>query len=71
MKFFKQLFGRACSHRFSWPRVDATGHHYQTCLACGATYEYDWKMMRRTGRMLTTVGQTNIAADPAPIAYWQ
>jgi hypothetical protein len=55
MNFLKKLVNRGCSHRFSWPRVDADGRHYQVCLACGAAYEYDWRKMRQTGRLLTTV----------------
>jgi len=51
MRFLKRLLGGGCSHRFAWPRIDANGRHYQTCLACGTAYEYDWKMMRRTGRL--------------------
>jgi hypothetical protein len=51
MNFLKKLLGRGCSHRFSWPRIDDHGRHYQTCLLCGTAYEYDWSMMRRTGRL--------------------
>lgn len=51
MKFLKQLFGEACSHRFTWPRVDSYGRHYQICLSCGTAYEYDWRKMRRTSRI--------------------
>ena len=54
MNFFKKLIGRGCTHRFSWPRIDADGRHYQICLACGTAYEYDWKAMRQTGKLLTT-----------------
>ena len=53
MKFLKLLFGGGCSHRFAWPRIDANDRHYQTCVDCGTAYEYDWKMMRRTGRLAT------------------
>jgi len=52
MNFLKQLLGKGCTHHFSWPRVDDNGHHYQICLACGTAYEYDWRMMRRTDRLL-------------------
>jgi hypothetical protein len=49
MNFLKRLFGsdaRIGSHgRASMPM-----RHYQTCLDCETAYEYDWKMMRRTGR---------------------
>ncbi len=53
MNFLKKLVGRGCAHRFSWPRIDADGRHYQICLACGAAYEYDWEAMRRTDHLLT------------------
>jgi len=53
MKFLERLLGRGCSHHFAWPRTDADGRHYQVCLACGSAYEYDWKTMRQTGRLLT------------------
>ena len=52
MNFWKLITGRACTHRFSWPRIDAAGHHYQICLLCGTAYEYDWTMMRRTNRLI-------------------
>jgi hypothetical protein len=55
MAFLTRLFGRGWSHRFSWPRIDANGHHYQICSVCGTAYEYDWTMMRRTERLLLTV----------------
>lgn len=57
MNFLKQLLNRGCSHRFSWPRVDQDGRHYQICLTCGTAYEYDWRMMRRTDRLFTVGGQ--------------
>ena len=53
MKFLKGLFERSCSHRFTWPRTDAHGRHYQICPLCGTAYEYDWSAMRRTDRLLT------------------
>ena len=52
MSFLKRLFGRSCLHRFSWPRVDTNGHHYQICSDCGTAYLYDWKMMRRMERLV-------------------
>jgi hypothetical protein len=55
MNFFKHLLGRGCKHRFSWPRIDDQGRHYQVCLTCGTAFEYDWSMMRRTGRLLAPV----------------
>ncbi len=51
MNFLKKLLARGCAHRFSWPRIDDDGRHYQVCLICGTAYEYDWKMMRRTRRL--------------------
>jgi hypothetical protein len=53
MNFLKRLFGRGCRHQFAWPRVDAHGDHYQICSICGTAYAYDWRMMRRTDRLLT------------------
>ena len=52
MKLLKLLLRQGCTHRFSWPRIDENGRHYQICLACGTAYEYDWRMMRRTRRLL-------------------
>lgn len=52
MTILKRFFGGGCSHRFTWPRIDAVGRHYQICLLCGTAYEYDWSIMRRTGRLL-------------------
>jgi hypothetical protein len=53
MNFFMQLFRQGfCSHRFSWPRIDHDGRHYQICLLCGTAYEYDWRTMRRTDKMV-------------------
>jgi hypothetical protein len=52
MTFLRGLLKRACSHRFSWPRLDAAGRHYQICLLCGTAYEYDWSLMRRTRHLL-------------------
>jgi hypothetical protein len=47
MRLLKRLL--RCPHRFTWPRTDAFGRHYQICLDCGTEYEYDWKVMRQTG----------------------
>jgi hypothetical protein len=47
-------------HRFSWPRVGDDGCDYQICLTCGAAYEYDWRMMRQTGRLLVQSSNTNL-----------
>jgi hypothetical protein len=54
MNFLKRLLGKGCSHRFSWPRIDTAGRHYQICLLCGTAYEYeyDWGLMRRTDRLM-------------------
>ena len=52
MNFLNKLLRHGCSHRFAWPRTDTDGRHYQICLVCGTAYEYDWKMMRRTGQLL-------------------
>ena len=52
MNFVKKLFGRGCSHRFTWPRTNADGRHYQICSLCGTAYEYDWQRMQRTDRLL-------------------
>lgn len=52
MNFWKRLCATGCAHRFSWPRIDANGCHYQICLRCGNAYEYDWKTMRRTRRLM-------------------
>jgi hypothetical protein len=49
---WKRLLGRGCKHRFSWPRIDNDGRHYQICLLCGTAYEYDWTSMRRTSRLM-------------------
>ena len=52
MNLLKQLLHRGCTHRFGWPRIDENGLHYQICLSCGAAYEYDWKKMRRSSKLL-------------------
>jgi len=57
MSFLKRIFGRGCSHRFTWPRFDNNGRHYQICLTCGAAYEYDWNGMHPTGRILSQNAQ--------------
>jgi len=57
MKFMRRLLEIHCSHRLSWPRTDAKGQHYQICLTCGTAFEYDWRKMRRTGRLLVTTPQ--------------
>lgn len=60
VNFLKLLLRQGCTHRFSWPRTDTNGRHYQVCLACGAAYEYDWEMMRRTNRPLVMAVQDEL-----------
>ena len=62
MNFWKRLCGRGCAHRFSWPRIDADGRHYQICLLCGTAYEYDWTMMRRTRHLVEQYSSLGVAA---------
>lgn len=61
VKFLQLLLRQGCAHRFSWPRIDDNGRHYQICLACGTAYEYDWRMMRRTSRLLVAAVQHDLA----------
>ena len=61
MGFLKRVFARSCSHRFTWPRLDGNGQHYQICLTCGSAYEYDWKTMRLTDKLLATSEQNPLA----------
>ena len=61
MRFLQRLFGEFCPHRFAWPRVSGNGQHYQICLTCGTAYEYDWKSMRRTDRLLVTDAQSALS----------
>jgi hypothetical protein len=37
--------------------MDDSGRHYQICLACGTAYEYDWRKMCRTSRLLAAPQQ--------------
>ena len=60
MKLLKLLLRQGCTHRFSWPRIDENGRHYQVCLACGTAYEYDWGMMRRTARLVVPSAQPQL-----------
>ena len=62
MTFLQRLLGELCSHRFTWPRLSGNGQHYQICLSCGTAYEYDWKRMQRTDRLLVTNGQHLLAS---------
>jgi len=54
MTFLQRLLVDVCPHRFTWPRLTDDGQHYQICLSCGTAYEYDWKRMHRTDRLLVT-----------------
>lgn len=60
VNLLKLLLRQGCTHRFSWPRIDDNGRHYQICLACGTAYEYDWTMMRRTDRLLIAAVQQEL-----------
>ncbi|MGA3092849.1 MAG: hypothetical protein ABSD75_30005 [Terriglobales bacterium] len=62
MKLLQRLIGEFCSHRFTWPRLSGNGQHYQICLICGTAYEYDWKRMQRTDRLVVTPAQHVLAA---------
>ncbi len=59
LKLLERFLGRACSHRFCWPRTDGNGGHYQRCFSCGIAYQYDWKMMRQTGSVRAAGDTTN------------
>src|ERR1022692_753983 len=52
------MLGR-CSHEFSWPRRAANGEYYQVCMLCATAYEYDWKTMRRGGRVDEPLADTD------------
>jgi hypothetical protein len=54
MNLLKRILNKGCSHRFSWPRVESDGRHYQICLQCGTSYEYDWSLMHRTNRLMAS-----------------
>jgi hypothetical protein len=43
--------------------MDDNGRYYQICLGCGAAYEYDWKEMRRTDRLLIAVIERGLQGD--------
>jgi len=49
-----------CSHEFSWPRRAPDGDYYQVCLLCATQYKYDWKTMRRTGRVESPVADSQL-----------
>ena len=64
-KLWDRLLQMFCRHDFSWPHTGAHGRDYQTCLACGAAYEYDWTTMRRTRRLMTPVaGRSESLPEP-------
>ena len=65
MSFLKRIFGRGCAHRFTWPRLNESGQHYQICATCGLAYEYDWDGMRSTGRLLGIKTEISVAS-PQP-----
>jgi hypothetical protein len=62
LNLIKKFLRRACTHRFTWPRMDASGRYYQVCLACGTAYEYDWELMRQTGKVLNDTLQHHQSA---------
>lgn len=62
MNLLRKLLGQGCTHRFSWPRVDEHGRHYQICLSCGTAFEYDWQQMKHTGRLLNTRVESKLPA---------
>ncbi len=66
MRFLQRLFGEFCPHRFTWPRISGHGQHYQICSICGTAYEYDWKKMQRTDRLLVTNEQHPLALARTP-----
>jgi hypothetical protein len=59
-KFVDVLMLGRCLHEFSWPRRGSDGDYYQVCLLCAAEYKYDWKTMRRTGRIEHAIPETGI-----------
>jgi hypothetical protein len=65
MAFLDRLLAAQCDHRFCWPRTDSDGRHYQICVDCGTAYQYDWKKMRRTNRLVLPAAETREAhSDP-------
>jgi hypothetical protein len=61
MRFLWRHFEELRSHRFTSPRHGGNSQHYQICLIYGTAYEYDWKRVRRTDRLLVTKGQHPLA----------
>jgi hypothetical protein len=70
MRLLERLLQQACSHRFTWPRSDAFGRYYQTCLNCGTEYEYDWNGMRQTGRLQPLPSVAADANGPDKSTRW-
>jgi hypothetical protein len=71
MKLLKWFFEPSCAHRFTWPRMENNGRHYQICLVCGTAYEYDWERMRRTNRLVAE-GVEHGYPEPVPLpGVWQ
>ena len=69
VKFLQRLLRELCPHRFTWPRLSGNGQqHYQICLICGTAYEYDWKRMHRTDRLLVTTGHHLLAFGTHPLS---
>jgi hypothetical protein len=66
MNFLRRLLRKRCSHQFTWPRIDGDGHYYQRCLLCGTAYEYDWKLMRRTDRVIVADVPLHLALTHGP-----
>ena len=66
VKLWKLLLRQGCTHRFSWPRADENGRHYQICLVCGTAYEYDWSAMRRTNHLLLAVADQHLHGERLP-----
>ncbi len=45
-RLFEVVFG--CRHRLTFPMTRRGTHFtYQTCVRCGAEFDYDWKTMSR------------------------
>ncbi len=46
IRLFDVVFG--CNHRLTFPMTRRGTHFtYQTCVRCGAEFEYDWNTMSR------------------------
>jgi hypothetical protein len=63
---FDVLFG--CDHRFGFPITRPGTHYtYQTCLRCGAEFEYDWKTMSRGQSITPTVSRESASLKARPV----